>query len=60
MMFDVDKHQSFLLVECNTWHQSFLQGYRHDHENVKGMMMGMIKHFQSTQINKFAMSLQYL
>ena len=39
--------------------QSFLQWDRHDHENVKGMVMGMIKLSQSTQSNKFAMSLQY-
>ena len=42
------------------WHQSFLQDDWHDHENVKGMVMGMIKHSQSTQSNMFAMSLQYL
>ena len=41
-------------------HQSFLQGDRHDHENVKGMVRGMIKHSQSTQSNKFAMPLQYI
>ena len=33
-------------------------GDRHYHENVKGMMMGMIKHSQSTQSKKFAMFLQ--
>ena len=59
-MFDVDKHQSLLPVDFNTWYQSFLQGYRHDHENVKTMVMGMIKHSQSTQSNKIAMSLPYL
>ena len=32
-------------------HQSFLQGHRHDHENVKSMVMGMIKPSQSTQSN---------
>ena len=41
-------------------HQSFLQGCRHDLDNVKGMVMGTIKHFQSTQSKKFAMTLQYL
>ena len=41
-------------------HQSFLQGDRHDHENVKDMVRGMIKHSQSTQSNKFAMPLQYI
>ena len=38
----------------------FLQGDRHDHENVKNMVMGMIKHSQSTQSNTFAISSQYL
>ena len=47
--FDADKHQSFLQIDFNTGHQSFLQGDRYDHENVKGMVMGMIKHSQSTQ-----------
>ena len=32
----------------------------YDHESVKDMVMGMIKHSQSTQSNKFAMSLKYL
>ena len=50
---------------CTCWsqdfgHQSFLQVDRHDHENVKGMVMGTIKHYQSTQSNNFVMSLQYL
>ena len=40
-------------------HQRFLQDDRHNDENVKGIVMGMIKHSQSTQSNKF-MSLQYL
>ena len=65
--FDADKHQSFITVDFNTLDiyndfdnlQSFLQWDRHDHENVKGMVMGMMKHSQSTQSNKFAMSLQY-
>ena len=39
--------------------QSFLQGDKYDHENMKAMMMGIIKHSQSTQSNKFAISLQY-
>ena len=46
--FDADKHQSF--HQCD----------RNDHENVKDMVMGMIKHSQCPQSNKFAMSLQYL
>ena len=41
-------------------HQSFLQGDGHDHENVKGMVRGMIKYSQSTQSNKLAMPLQYI
>ena len=40
--------------------QSFLQGDRHDQENVEQMVMGMMKHSQSTPSNKFAMSLQCL
>ena len=49
----------------NSWfqhfgHQSFLQCDRHDHENVKDKVMGMIKHSQSTQSYKFALSFQYL
>ena len=40
-------------------HQSFLQGDWY-HENMKGMVMGMIKHPQSTQSDKSAISLQYL
>ena len=31
-----------------------------DFFDVKGMVMGMIKHYQSTQSNRFAMSLKYL
>ena len=41
-------------------HQGFVQGDTHDHENVKGMVIGIIMHSQITQSNKFAMSLQYL
>ena len=33
-------------------------GDRHYHENVKGMMLGMIKHSQSTQSKIFAMFLR--
>ena len=40
-----DKHQSFLQVDFSTLGiKHFLQGDRHNHENVKGMVMGMIKH----------------
>ena len=58
--FDADKHQSFLQFISTLGHQSFLQCDRHDYENVKGIVMGIIKHSQSNQSNKFAMSLQYL
>ena len=44
---------------CGSGHQIFLQCDRHDHENVKGMVMEMIKHSESTQSNKFFMFLQY-
>ena len=47
------KHQSFLQVDFNTWHQSFLQG-----DTIK--LLVMIKYSQDTQSNKFAISLQYL
>ena len=43
-IFDPDKHQSYE----HSWHQSFLQCGRHDNEDVKDMVMGMIKHCQST------------
>ena len=58
--FYVDKHQSFLTVDVNTLGINIFKCDRYDHENVKDMVMGMIKHSQSTQSNKFAMSLQYL
>ena len=58
--FDVDKHQSFLTVDFNTLGIKVFYNVMGWHENVKDMVMGMIKHSQSTQSNKFAMSLQYL
>ena len=56
--FDADKYQSFLTVDFNTLGIKVFY-------NVIGMIMktvmvmGMIKYSQSTQSNKFAMSLQY-
>ena len=50
---------SYILIST-IGHQVFPQGDRHNHENVKGTVMGMIKHSQSTQSNMFAMPLQYL
>ena len=44
-----DKHQSFLRVDFNTL------GIK-----VMSLLIDMIKHSQSTQSNKFAISLQYL
>ena len=49
-----DKHQSFLQVDFNTL------GIKVSYKVVLSLLMGMIKHSQSTQSNKFAISLQYL
>ena len=49
-----DKHQSFLQVYFNTL------GIKVSYKLILSLLMGMIKHSQSTQINKFAISLQYL
>ena len=49
-----DKHQSFLQVDFNTL------GIKVSYKVVLSLLMGMIKHSQSTQSNKFAVSLQYL
>ena len=46
----VDKHQSFLQVDFNTW------GYK----VILSLLMGMIKPSQSTESNKFVISLQDL
>ena len=49
-----DKHQSFLQVYFNTL------GIRVYYKLILSLLMGMIKYSQSTQINKFAISLQCL
>ena len=49
-----DKHPSFLQVCFNTF------GVKVFYKLILSLLMGMIKHFQSTQINKFGISLQYL
>ena len=51
---DVDKHQSFLQLDFNTL------GIKVSYKDIPSLLMGMIKHCQSTQSNKFAISLQYL
>ena len=50
----VDKHQSFLQVDFNTL------GIKDAYKVILSLLLGMIKHSQSTQSNKFAISLQYL
>ena len=49
-----DKHQSFLQVDFT------ILGIKVSYKVVLSLLMGMIKHSQSTQSNKFAISLQYL
>ena len=49
-----DKHQNFLQVYFNTL------GVKVSYNLILSLLMGMIKHSQRTQINKFAISLQYL
>ena len=49
-----DKHQSFLQVDFN------VLGIKVSYKVVLSLLMGKIKHSQSTQSNKFAISLQYL
>ena len=49
-----DKHQSFLQVDFNTL------GIKVSGKVMPSLLIGMIKHSQSTQSNKFAISLQYL
>ena len=51
---DVDKHQSFQQVYCNTL------GIQVSYKVILSLLMGMIMHSQSTQSNKFEISLQYL
>ena len=50
----VDKHQNFLQVDFNTL------GIKASYKVILSLLLGMIKHSQSTQSNKFAISLQYL
>ena len=49
-----DKHQSFLQVDFNTL------GIKVSNMMMLSLLMGMVKHSQITQSNKFAISLQYL
>ena len=48
------EHQSFLQVDFNTL------GIKDAYKVILSLLLGMIKHSQSTQSNKFAISLQYL
>ena len=49
-----DKHQSFLQIDFNTL------GIKDAYKVLLSFLLGMIKYSQSTQSNKFAISLQYL
>ena len=49
-----DKHQSFLQVAFNTL------GINFSYRVILSLLMGMIKHSQTTKSNKFAICLQYL
>ena len=49
-----DKHQSFLQVDFNTLGIIFF------YKTILSLLIGMIKHSQSTLSNKFGMSVQYL
>ena len=49
-----DKHQSFLQVYFNTL------GIRVSYKVILSILITLIKHSQSTQCSKFAISLQYL
>ena len=49
-----DRHQSFLQIDLNTL------GIKVPCKVMLSLLIGMIKHSQSTQSNKFAISLQYL
>ena len=46
--FHVDKHQSFLQVDFNTL------GIKDAYKVILSLLLGMIKHSQSTQSNRFA------
>ena len=48
----VDKHQSFLQVDFNTL------GMKDAYKVILSLLLSVIKHFQSTQCNKFAISLR--
>ena len=50
----VGKHQSFLQVDFNNL------GTKDAYKVILSLLLDMIKHSQSTQSNKFAISLQYL
>ena len=50
----VDNHQSYLQVNFNTL------GIKVSYKVILSLLMSTIKHSQSTQSNKFAISLQYL
>ena len=52
--FHEDKHQSFQQVDFNTL------GTKVSYKVILSLLMGMNKHSQTTQSNKFAISLQYL
>ena len=49
-----DKHQYFLQVNFNTLDIEI------SYKIILSLLMGVIKHYQNTQSNKFAISLQYL
>ena len=49
-----DKHQSFLQVDLNTL------GIKVSYKVILSLLMGMMKHSQSTRNNKLTISLQYL
>ena len=53
-LLHVDKHQSFLQVNFNTL------GIKDAYKMTLSLLLGMIKHSQSAQSDKFAISLQYL
>ena len=50
----LDKHQNFQQVDFNTL------GIKVSYKVILSLLLGMIKRSQSTQSNKFAISLQYL
>ena len=53
-LLDADKHQSFLQVYFNTLR------IKVSYKVIPSLLMSVIMHFQSTQSNKFAISLEYL